>query len=485
MKSIDKIKKIFAGILVLFTTSLVAQNDLTIHFFNQVPQSNAANPSNMPDFNWYIGVPALSSVFVDVKNSGFTYNQAIEFKTDTTFTIKIDDILDRLKPKNFIGLKYQQEILGFGFRAKEQFFTFSYSERMQMRFTYPKDFIGWIWKGNAHDSYLGKEARFEYLGLDAMQFSEFAIGYAKKIDDNLTIGIRPKLWFGRACISFDKSNEFYIKTYENDYAIESKAKMMIHTSVPDAFYNAGTPIDTIVLDSNFEFNNEIKSSQISKMAINPQNMGFAIDLGATYQLDEKLSIAFAAVDLGYINWKHNVKNVYTTETAKFKFSGFDVYQFLNDSARGDTLEKLMDSLVDIFDVKDDDKAFKTWVGPKFYLSASYMLTDKDRFAGLFRAEFYKGDFYPSLTVGYERKLGRYASIMANYSAYLNNYANLGYGITFNTGPVQWYFMQDNFLAYFLPNDTKYFNLHFGLNLIFGRGKDSKPRMGYGPDYLFQ
>ena len=95
-------------------------------------------------------------------------------------------------------------------------------------------------------------------------------------------------------------------------------------------------------------------------------------------------------------------------------------------------------------------------------------------------------------VAYNYHLGNFLSATASYSIYNRSYSNLGLGVSVNLGPVEIYCLTDNILAFgtlnprenFISNTSNSINIdakkvrngqiHFGLNLTFGREKKEKP-----------
>jgi hypothetical protein len=97
-----------------------------------------------------------------------------------------------------------------------------------------------------------------------------------------------------------------------------------------------------------------------------------------------------------------------------------------------------------------------------------------------------------LGLAYNYHLGNFLSATASYSIYNRSYSNLGFGVSVNLGPVEIYCLTDNVLAFgtlnprdnFLSSTASSINIdtkkvrngqiHFGLNLTFGRDKKEKP-----------
>ena len=144
----------------------------------------------------------------------------------------------------------------------------------------------------------------------------------------------------------------------------------------------------------------------------------------------------------------------------------------------------MDSIVDIFQIDTLYGAYTSPLNTRFYLSATYQLTPKDQLSGLIRMHLYNRAVHPALTLGYMRKFGNILSLSGTYTMASRKYFNLGLGIAANFGPVQFYLTTDNLISPLVhnkytwsennelqsltvPRNTKFMNVHFGFNFIFG------------------
>ena len=95
-------------------------------------------------------------------------------------------------------------------------------------------------------------------------------------------------------------------------------------------------------------------------------------------------------------------------------------------------------------------------------------------------------------MAYNYHLGNFLSATASYSIYNRSYSNFGLGVSINLGPVEIYCLTDNILAFGTLNPRENFisnnsstsinidakkvrngQIHFGLNLTFGREKKEK------------
>jgi len=59
-----------------------------------------------------------------------------------------------------------------------------------------------------------------------------------------------------------------------------------------------------------------------------KNRGVALDLGAVYQLNNRITFSAAVNDIGYINWK-DYTHSYTLNDVYYSFKGLNMLDYLN------------------------------------------------------------------------------------------------------------------------------------------------------------
>ena len=73
-----------------------AQQSLTLYNMDVIGQSNQINPSLMPENNWYIGVPALSSTSFTFTNSGFAWTDLHWKRQDDSVNLDIENAISKM-----------------------------------------------------------------------------------------------------------------------------------------------------------------------------------------------------------------------------------------------------------------------------------------------------------------------------------------------------------------------------------------------------
>lgn len=465
---------IFTGILFLLGLSdaVFSQNDFSIYHLQSIPQSNYSNPALMPECKVHFGFPALSSFYFGFGNGGFNINDAFYNRPDDSVGINLDKVVNKLGKRNYLSVKTQLEFLSFGFKVKQNYFSFSANEKIAFRFGYPRDFMSLLWRGNSQ--FIGDKADFRGLGVDAIHYREFATGYARTINDKFTVGGRAKLLFGLANIWTTGNSKADLQVADSSYDLTATSYFNINTSMPSQ----------LIEDDGDDFD-------VMDYFLNTNNLGAAIDLGVKYKYSDKLTFSASVLDLGFIHWKTDVKNYRNLDkTTSFTFRGLDINEFFNksDSVIEGRIEKMLDSISGIFNVSETEKAYYAPLNSIANIAVVYNLSPKDRAGVVIRGEFFDRRVHPSFTFSYNRKLGQMVDIATTYSITNRSWLDLGLGLSLNLGALQIYAIGDNALG-FLINDkynftnendktssfiypaySKNLNVHVGLNFVFGYRK---------------
>jgi len=200
-----------------------------------------------------------------------------------------------------------------------------------------------------------------------------------------------------------------------------------------------------------------------------KNPGFAFDLGADYQVNEKLSVNASILDVGSITWNEKVSNfVSTIPNNSFTFNGIAINNlFSKNSSNDSTFNHLLDTLKNKFNVEETHKSFKTSLVKRVNIGATWRLDTRNLAGIIIRNEFFAGSYNPSVTLSLNHQFGRILSGTVSYSYIDRSFANIGAGFAANLGPLQLYAVVDNVIAPLQLKTTQTVNVQFGLNLVFG------------------
>ncbi len=433
----------------MLLNTIFAQQNFTLYNMEMVPQRMYGNPAFMHSAKVYVGLPILSSEYINISSSGFKYSDLIYHKGDSLY-MDYDNMLGKLAKNNYISAAIQPDILSFGFRIKKKnYFSFNATEKIHFRFRYPKNFMEFIWKGNG--GLLGEEVKLNF-GVNFTHYREYAIGYAREIDDKLTVGGKVKYLYGMENVWTEKS-DISLTTDPNYYAITVKSNIKVNTSGVD-----GTAGEGSVKDYLFK----------------KKNRGMGLDLGAVYKYNDKITVSASIIDLGFIKWKDAVANYQSKNpNASFTYEGMDINQLFKQDTTSNAAEVLLDSITKIFKIDTIHTVYTTRLSSQIYLGGNYNFTEKINAGVLFYSQIFDKSIHPGLSLSYNQKVVPWLGFSVSYSMYNRSYNNIGLGLALGNGPVQFYILSDNVLGAVFPQNTKNLHLNFGLNLIFGKGGKDK------------
>ncbi len=435
------------SVFALLSVSAMAQQELTLHLMNNVQQASYTNPAFRPRNNIHISVaPILPSIQVGVNNSGFTYNQIVsqvETGEDGQKTLDIGKLYRNTKvgKRSFTNMNASLDLLAVSFRTGNARFSFNVTERFQARMGYSDALLRTAVEGNAP----GETIDLGGYWLRGMHYREIGLGYNRKMleDDKLVVGGRLKTLFGLGNVTTRRTNYGITTGSEADlYALTLEADMLVQTSGLDA------------LDDDIE-----------PYITNTENFGMGVDLGATYQLDDKLSFSGSIINLGFISWKSNVLN--QRSEGSFRFEGVDDNDALTGGGFDIDLTALTDSIADIFEVTEDSASYTTGLPTQMYVTGHYRLAPNTKASATLYTD-YIGSFRRGLSLGISQQVGRWLQAAATYSVQSRSFNNLGLGFTITTGPkgLQLHCVTDNLVAAFNPGAARVANLRTGISLVF-------------------
>lgn len=339
-------KKLITLVLFIAGLELAAQTDLTFyHMGSATPQSSIMNASFFPDANWYVQVPGMSTY--TRANTGISYNEIFtQDPNSDSVRVDLNSISSALKPGSRLSFDGAVSLLQFGFRARKRTFSYFWNYRAQASSDYPVEFIGLL-AGNS--SLSGTAIEENNLKGGGMAYWEMGLGYSQETSlagKPLIVGGRVKMLNGLVFAGTEKNASISVQS-----SAESLSMQWQNASILSAGLN------------------EISGDDAESYFFNSGNRGFAVDLGAQYELNEKFRVALAINDLGSITWKNDQEENRLLGTG-FTFSGLvgldtlDIGQALADSA-------------DIwFETEEvSTSSFTTSVGPNIFVSGSYLPYD--------------------------------------------------------------------------------------------------------------
>lgn len=454
--SIDfRMKYISLAIALLCSTNVFAQPEATMYTLSGVPQHVNYNPAFVPNYKFVLSL-GTGSIHGHYSNSSFSYSDLAVRRGDSLVAdlVKFNASLNK---KNYITMAGDVEVFRLGIQlSKKLYFNWTVGTKVFARQMIPQDLTSLFINGTA--GFVNSSASFS-PALEATSYLESAFGASYKVNDKLTVGGRLKLLRGLVNASTE-SSELRLAVAD-DYTMTLTGDVFARTS---GIQNA----DDADVDDYLK------------------NKGFAVDLGATLKLTEKLSVGASLLDVGAINWKNDTY-AYTLDPsiATYTFAGVDIQRIIDGDE--DYFDAEMDSLESKFELQEGTTgSYRTPLPGKMYFNASYKIKKQITFGALLFMEKFQGRFHPGLSASVHKEFWRIAGASLSYTAINKGFGNLGAGFNVNLTPFQFYVVGDNLLRMPLSyavngsyekfaSNVRYFNIRVGMNFVFGRDRSHEKK----------
>lgn len=133
--------------------------------------------------------------------------------------------------------------------------------------------------------------------LDGSVYAEISAGESRKLNDRWTVGAKAKLLVGLKHVDFEV-DKIHIKLDQREWTADGKVTM----------YASGFNYKKEVKEYREEGRGQYETvTGLSNSGFSPRGIGMAVDLGATYQLDENWMFSAAVRDLGFMCWPGSKK----------------------------------------------------------------------------------------------------------------------------------------------------------------------------------
>lgn len=427
-------------LFLLFPLLLSAQN--TMYFMDNVPQSISYNPAFFPKADFFIGVPALSGASAQVYNSAFSYNDLNDFKNNISNPgFNAGDFLNSFGTENELLAEAKISLLSFGFRIRDKsFLSFSIDANSNIVSKSPTD-IMYLFVNLDDIPAENFPVQVNNVSMLTTNFMRFGATYSYKVNENLTLGISPKINFNDFAIETDNFSYDVERESDGNFkkSVSGNFLMGLFTEMNPEIVNKGD----VVFDDNFKLMPDRWQDEFGPGNLFT-NKSFTVDAGATYAF-EKWIFSASLLNLG---------------TSVFKSKNYSVQgneEYIN--------------------VKELDKT-KFTIPAKVLVGAVHQFSPKWNYGILMNNTFYKNNYTPSATVSLNGYIGKWLSTSASYTAGFR-FDNLGVGLRLRFLPgTDLYFVTDNIIQAFNYKNAQRLTAAAGINLLFGMksGESNNPEV---------
>jgi len=436
--------------LVAYGFTLKSQSELTLPMLPGVFQSSYLIPTVRPEHSMSLGLPGISSIYIQTIHNGFVPNSVVE--VSDSIIIDPKKVPDEMSDQNMIFANADIDLFHLRLRIYNTNYWVGVRQKHSLALFYPKALFLLPVSGNA--DMVGETMNFGTLGLNSNFYREYTFGLSTELN-KWAFGGRISLLQGLSCF-YLKPQQIQVTIDEDDYT---------HSfAVDGSLYTAGVPFTS---DKMINFDLFSNMDWILSYMTRFRNPGASLAFGMSYMLDQRTTFSLSFSDIGFIHWSDSTLNYRVKGEAAFK--GLDI---LGDYLNGKEIEldSTINAFMDNFSGEEFEETFVTWLPPKFYLSANYQLARRTHL-GLQMYSIINRKLYPAFSVGISQGIGRAFNIVLTGSFNQRTMTNLGLGLMIKPGSTQFYVLADNYYTPLVdPLTFTNLNFRFGMNLVFGRVK---------------
>lgn len=348
------IKHIVLSMFVICSFNAAAQTAKSAYFLEGAFHNSQLNPA-MAGERGFFSFPMLGNTSFGLNSniglSNFLYPQENgKLATFMSGKVPAQQFLDDFPSTARIGMNLDLTVAALGFRAFGGYNTFNVTLHNQTSMGVPEEVFKFVKTGLKTEPY-----SFTGTNMNVMSYMALTVGHSREVIDGLRVGINLKYLVGLAYANVLMDN-FTLETSEERWLLEAHAQANMAT-----FMNI--PVE----------DGEIMMDELDINSLRPTATGFAVDLGATYDMKNivpGLKFSASVTDLGYINWDMIKAG---TEDIRVEYNGLDeidpenIGSMVEEKING-MMEKVEEQMT--ITVEETERA-KTSLGATMYLGTEY------------------------------------------------------------------------------------------------------------------
>ena len=415
------LRNLFVAVLLMSTSIVSAQQVNTLYFLENAPMRHIINPAFQPVSKVYVTLPVIGYTSLWTGNNAFTmqdflFKDAVTGNTITPLHPNANPDWLKMKPNRVLfDADMYLNILGFGLRVKDfGYVHINISEHIIGGVGLSKSLFG------LNDLTSGIVGPLS-VSANTTAYTDIALGYSHKINDQWTVGGKFKFLVGQA----------YLNAKIDDLAIETGYEVLNAKGNGDIIAAAPLMWEQLSGDMQETGINSLVSNNIVDL-IKPAGMGAALDLGMTYKPIENLQITASVTDLGFIRWTNLARGSLAVDTS---FVGIDLQlkDLLSDGGfQMDTLTSTLGNelagYTDVVQINNLKKGnpLARMLTANLNIGVDANFWDNRVGVGLYsRTRFYSNAVTEELTLGAAFRPFNWINLAASYSFINGHWSNIG------------------------------------------------------------
>ncbi|QIE59241.1 hypothetical protein G5B37_06595 [Rasiella rasia] len=457
-------------IVALWVCTSFAQNKQVLYGLTEAPQNLMLNPGSKVPYKKHFGIPLFSQIHINGGSSGVSAYDIFQ-ESDIDINTRIRNKIFELENTDFFTATQQLEILSFGWRSKNDiYFSGGVYQEFDFITYFPRDLAILAWEGNR--DYLDYPFNLGELSLTADLLTVYHFGANKQLTDKLTLGLRAKVYSSMISFSSTDNQGTFTTSLDTD-----GVNIYDHT-IADANVTVNTSGVASLRDRDGAGD---VSGDILGRAFFGGNLGVGVDIGATYDVTNRITASASVLDLGAIFHTKDIESYQAT--GDYTLNGIElIFPPLGDGEP--TLpyyDNLEDELENEIPIDTITSGYTQWRPLKINASVEYGFGNSiggecdctNPGGGVTWQQAIGAQFYsifrpkgPQMagTVYYRRKFTETLSAKATYTVDPYSTSNVGLGVVADIGKFNLFVAADNLLRYGNLAKAKSVSLQLGLNI---------------------
>lgn len=277
----------------------------TSYFMDGASARVQMNPALQPT-RGYFNIPVIGSLNASMSSNTLGLNDVIDMVSDDEAFYNNRALFTGLKENNKVNANFYTDILSFGWIRGDGFWSVNVGVRGDAGMTMPKSMLEYMRDGYQYNYNDALSMKYDIYDrqMHVNVYTEIGLGYSRKITDRLTVGGRVKVLLGIANVEMDIDRyqiDIDLPDRPYDYAEGAAAPTYGSVASQGSIVTSIKNVGLGFYDDNFGHSMADKID-LDGYSFGIAGKGFGIDLGATYQLMDNLTLSASVLDLGLLSW---------------------------------------------------------------------------------------------------------------------------------------------------------------------------------------
>lgn len=465
------VRKCYLILVILLLTVVLGHAQSSLFFYHTEGHINSSNLN--PAFltsqkeRFTFSILPLAGMGVGYNKQEIIQDMLTKFVKGTITDADYNQVFDDLVKTGLFYQRMEISLLNLGYyNSAIGSFNFRIKEAEQFITNLEGNFSNFLSDPDYSTVYTDRR---QFFPSEIVHYREYSLGYGKQINNKLEVGIRAKLYFGKASMYSEAEGEALIK--DGDYYLNTYGPVRL--SVPlDFKLDADTLLDGVAVANNYN---------VKDYLMNSKNLGLGIDLGFSYRINSRIVVSASVVDLGKINWKSNLNSLILKGQYKFPdefiFEKGDNYLSKTPNFSTET-----EDVHGLFKVEKDQEEYSLSLPTTYYAGIRYKLSPIVSLGFVNRLIDYKGLKHNSMSFTSGFDVNKNFNISFGYSIIGDSYFNIPLGFLYKWKHGQTYLGTDNLTSFLLPGISEFSGISFGTSFYLFRERVKYDDVEYLPFY---